>query len=163
MEWAPRGSGADGGGLAVVPASGLFHHRPGWKVAVDLHPAPTAAGASTAEVVSANQIETEGGVAEEEGGQGQDAVDGEAEAEGPATGVVPKEVTAGEMIEIVVQAKDVYGNHRGVGEWLGGGRWGGKGMGSPKVWAEVSIRVCTSFGKAHKGSSWHSSRHFPSC
>ena len=94
----------------MVPTASLFHHRPGWKVAVDLHPAPTAAGASTVVVrptPSADEDENEAeGVEEEE----------EEVWVGGNVGA-PREVTAGKMMEVVVQARDVYGNHRGVGAW----------------------------------------------
>eukprot|EP00752_Nemacystus_decipiens_P001537 g1506.t1 len=112
LEWAGRTSSDSrsipattngDGGLSVVPAANLFHHRPGWKVAVDLHPAPTAAGASTVvapPILSSDEGETEAGAAED--------------AEEAWVGA-PWEVTAGKTMEIVVEARDVYGNHRGVG------------------------------------------------
>ncbi|CAM9570598.1 unnamed protein product, partial [Ectocarpus fasciculatus] len=118
-------------GLSVVPSTSLFHHRPGWKVAVDLHPAPTAAGASTIGVwppasISGTDIE------EDEGDRGDEDLEDEAESEagsggglhvgegndgtaGWLAGTGLKQVTAGKMMEIVVQARDVHGNHRGVG------------------------------------------------
>lgn len=101
-------------GLSVVPTANLFHHRPGWKVAVDLHPAPTAAGAST--VVARQSSFYDGDEAEE-------VVEEEVWA--GISAAMPKEVTAGKTMEIVVQARDVYGNHRGIGEWFRCGSRGG--------------------------------------
>lgn len=88
MEWSSRTDTS----LSIVPATKLYHRRLGWKVAVDLNPAATASGASTVEWPR------------ESGGEGarNDGI---------------REITAGELVEIVVQARDVNGNHRGIGEW----------------------------------------------
>ena len=87
MEWSNRVDTT----LSIVPAAKLYHRRLGWKVAVDLHPAATASGASTVEWPRESR----------RGGAGKDSI---------------REVTAGELMEIVVQARDANGNHRGVGE-----------------------------------------------
>lgn len=93
MEWSSRTDTS----LSIVPATNLYHRRLGWKVAVDLNPAATASGASTVEWPRV------GG----RGGVDNDAI---------------REITAGELMEIVVQARDANGNHRGTGEWRIGQR-----------------------------------------
>lgn len=113
LEWAGRtnldSSSSSNRGLSVVPAANLFHHRPGWKVVVDLHPAPTAAGASTV-VVRPTPSDDEDEV-EEEGNEEEEVWTG-------GNVGMPTEVTAGKTMEVVVQARDVYGNHRGIGAWF---------------------------------------------
>lgn len=124
MEWASR-TGPNS--LSVVPETSLFHQRPGWKVAVDLYPAATAPGVSTVAAwpsLSDSQAEAQDGGEEETDVRGEEeseemgdgAVIPEAAAGGEAG--LPKEFTAGKTTEIVVQARDVYGNHRGVGACL---------------------------------------------
>lgn len=91
-----------------MPAANLFHHRPGWKVAVDLHTAQTAAGASTVLVRVRPTLSSAGEEGEEE------------EEEEVWVGWnlgAHKEVTAGKTMEVVVQARDVHGNLRGIGGW----------------------------------------------
>ena len=88
LEWSSRTDTS----FSIVPAAKLYHQRMGWKIAVSLHPAATASGASTVEWPSES---TRGG------GGGENAI---------------REFTAGELMEIVVQARDTNGNHRGVGE-----------------------------------------------
>eukprot|EP00903_Cladosiphon_okamuranus_P013586 g12653.t2 len=119
LEWAGRttldnsSSNTSNGGLSVVPAANLFHYRPGWKVAVDLHPAQTAAGASTVLVLARPTLSSAG----EEGEEGEEEEE-EEEEEGVWVGWnlgAQKEVTAGKTMGVVVQARDVYGNLRGVG------------------------------------------------
>lgn len=134
MEWAAR---VGTNGLSVVPETNLFHHRPGWKVAVDLNPAPTAAGTSTVtawpSISDSNVEESQDDGEEEEEEESEKTVYGDdddddddvavvlPEAAGGgvggagAGGGMPSEFTAGKMVEIVVQARDVYGNLRGVG------------------------------------------------
>lgn len=104
MEWAVR---IGPNTLSVVPETSLFHQRLGCKVAVDLSPAATAAGASTVAAWSSlsDSEETGDGAATLEAGGGREAG-------------LPREFTAGKMMEFVVQARDVYGNLRGVGECL---------------------------------------------
>lgn len=58
-----------------------------------------------------------------------------------------KEVTAGETVEIVVQARDAYGNHRGVGEWRGDGGRGASGG----LWVRVACAL-------HAGEAGSTSR-----
>ncbi|CAM9146088.1 unnamed protein product, partial [Ectocarpus sp. 8 AP-2014] len=130
LEWTASRTKATEG-LSVVPSTSLFHHRLGWKVAVDLHPAPTAAGASTVAVWPPAPI-SDTDIEEDEGDGGDEELDEEEESEVGAGGGVHagegndgtagwmagtglKQVTAGKMMEIVVQARDVHGNHRGVG------------------------------------------------
>ena len=93
MEWSSRTETS----LSIVPATKLYHRRLGWKVAVDLNPAATASGASTVEWSRVGR----------RGEAGNDAI---------------REITAGELMEIVVQARDANGNHRGIGEWRMGQR-----------------------------------------
>ena len=88
----------------VIPATSLSHLRPGWKIAVDVHPAPTSPGASTTVWSTIDAVSTAG----------------------------EKQVKAGETMKIVVEARDTYGNHRGVGElplpWYFNAAHGGKHM-----------------------------------
>lgn len=51
-------------------------------------------------------------------GRGSHAGEGNDGTAGWMVGTGLKQVTAGKMMEIVVQARDVHGNHRGVGEWF---------------------------------------------
>lgn len=77
-------------------------------------------------------------IEEDEGDGGDEDLEDEAESEsgsggglyvgegndgtaGWLAGTGLKQVTAGKMMEIVVQARDVHGNHRGVGEWFARG------------------------------------------
>lgn len=139
LEWtASRTTATEG--FSVVPSTSLSHHRPGWKVAVDVHPAPTAAGASTVALwppapisdASIEEDDGDGGELEEEeesevgpggglqAGEGGDGAAGRLEPEGTGTGkgLLPRQVTAGKIMDIVVQTRDVHGNRRGVGEWF---------------------------------------------
>lgn len=69
---------------------------------MDINPAATTAGTSTAVWPDFGR-EQQGGnlMAVEYGGDAAEA---------------PKEAIAGEMLGVVVEARDAYGNHRGVGE-----------------------------------------------
>lgn len=87
MEWS---GGQTNPNVSVVSTTSLYHQRLGWKVAVDLNPAPTAAGASTAVWKTAVEGTMDGGV---------------------------MNITAGVTMEVVVEARDAHGNHRGVGEF----------------------------------------------
>ncbi|CAM9996213.1 unnamed protein product, partial [Ectocarpus sp. 12 AP-2014] len=130
LEWTASRTKATKG-LSVVPSTSLFHHRLGWKVAVDLHPAPTAAAASTVAVWPPAPI-SDTDIGEDEGDGGDKELDEEEESEVRAVGGLHagegnngttgwmegtglKQVTAGKMMDIVVQARDVHGNHRGAG------------------------------------------------
>lgn len=96
MEWSAQTDTS----FSTVPTINLYHQRPGWKVAVALNPAPTAAGAST--TVWLNLANADSHASVKNGGNGVNAV------------------TAGEMIDVVVEARDMYGNQRGIGEHNGG-------------------------------------------
>lgn len=98
LEWSNR----VGSSVSVVPATTLYHQRPGWKIAVDLHPAPTAAAASTT-VWPADKKEEQ--------------IEGEV-LSGAGRDAWLKVATAGEMLEVIVEARDAHGNHRSVGKFV---------------------------------------------
>lgn len=81
---------------SVIPVQNLYHLRLGCKIALDLHPAATAAWASTA-VWAARSPNLWPSVVHRNGDEA-------------------REVTAGHMLEILVEARDSFGNSRGVGE-----------------------------------------------
>lgn len=98
LEWSRRTDP----GLSIVPTTNLYHLRRAWKIAVDLNPAATTAGTSTAVWPDVGRGQQGGNLmAVEYGGDATEA---------------PKEAIAGEMLEVVVEARDAYGNHRSVGE-----------------------------------------------
>ncbi|CAN0570026.1 unnamed protein product, partial [Ectocarpus sp. 12 AP-2014] len=84
LEWTASRTKATKG-LSVVPSTSLFHHRLGWKVAVDLHPAPTAAAASTVAVWPPAPI-SDTDIGEDEGDGGDKELDEEEESEVRAVG-----------------------------------------------------------------------------
>lgn len=92
LEWFDR----TGMASETIPATKLYHQRPGWKIAVDLHPAPTSPGTST--VVWPTKTTPKH----------------------PATdttfSVARKVVVAGQTLKIVAEARDAHGNRRGTGE-----------------------------------------------
>lgn len=106
LEWSRRTDARP----SVIPTANLFHMRLGYKIAVDLLPAPTAAGRSTVIWPTAMANSTAAWTAT----TAESAVQG-------VENTFPRETVAGAMLGIVVEARDAYGNSRGAGKpWFSG-------------------------------------------
>lgn len=90
---------------SVIPTENLYHLRLGYKMAVDLLPAPTAASRSTVIWLTTKSNSTATSTATTAGNATKGVGD-----------TAPREVIAGATFEIVVEARDAYGNARGIGE-----------------------------------------------
>lgn len=112
-------------GPAVIPETTLFHQRPAWSVAINLEPASTVAATSTA-VWPTSQQSLDLLVPAEVAEGVQDAVfAGATNAAVQDEGI--REVIAGQTMKFVVEARDAFGNHRGVGKRGSAGNGNGRG------------------------------------
>lgn len=108
-----------------MPIHNLYHLRLGNKVAVDLLPAPTAAGRSTVAWPTAIKDPASSAAAitlsaSSSSSSNDPTVNSGCDGGVPSSEEIPydppREAVAGAALEIVVEARDAFGNARGVGE-----------------------------------------------